>query len=409
MRFQEIYYFCKNDCTGLSVHFHPLNTFGIMQNFKFQNPTQLIFGKGTITELAQAIPAGKRIMVTFGGGSVKRNGVYQQVVQALDGREWVEFWGIEPNPAIETLRKAIALGKERQVDFLLAVGGGSVIDGTKLIAAGLRYEGDAWDLVKRGAYTDTVPLGTVLTLPATGSEMNSGAVISRRETKEKYAFYSNFPVFSVLDPETTFTLPPHQIACGLADTFVHVMEQYLTTTGQSRLMDRWAEGILSTIIEIAPQIRQTPNDYGLMADFMLSATMGLNGFIALGVTQDWATHMIGHELTALHGLTHGATLAIVFPGLLRTLTAQKQGKLLQYGRRVWGITEGTEAERVAQTIERTEEFFRSLGLSTRLGEENIGDDTIRIIEERFNAMNVAYGEVGNVTGAVAREILNNCK
>lgn len=174
-------------------------------------------------------------------------------------------------------------------------------------------------------------------------------------------------------------------------------------------MDRWAEGILSTIIEIAPQIRQTPNDYGLMADFMLSATMGLNGFIALGVTQDWATHMIGHELTALHGLTHGATLAIVFPGLLRTLTAQKQGKLLQYGRRVWGITEGTEAERVAQTIERTEEFFRSLGLSTRLGEENIGDDTIRIIEERFNAMNVAYGEVGNVTGAVAREILNNCK
>lgn len=379
-----------------------------MNNFIFQNPTKLLFGKGMIAELTKVIPANKHIMITFGGGSVKKNGVYEQVIKALEGREYTEFWGIEPNPSIETLRKAIALGKEKKADFLLAVGGGSVIDGTKLISAGLLYEGDAWDLVKKGASYQTIPLGTVLTLPATGSEMNSGAVISRQETQEKYAFYSNYPVFSILDPETTFTLPPYQVACGLADTFVHVMEQYMTETGQSRLMDRWAEGILSTLIEIAPQIRQNQHDYNLMADFMLSATMGLNGFIALGVSQDWATHMIGHELTALHGLTHGATLAIVFGGTLRTLRKQKHNKILQYGKRVWGINEGTEEQRIDRTIEKTEEFFRSLGLSTRLHEENIGEDTIHEIERRFNERGVAFGEAQNVNGKVAREILQNC-
>lgn len=379
-----------------------------MNNFKFQNPTQLIFGKGMIAELSKAIPVGKRILITFGGGSVKKNGVYEQVIKALEGRDCLEFWGIEPNPSIETLRKAITLGKEHKIDFLLAVGGGSVLDGTKLISAGLLYEGDAWDLVKKGYAKETIPMGAVLTLPATGSEMNSGAVISRQETKEKYPFYSNFPVFSILDPETTFTLPAHQIACGLADTFVHVMEQYMTTTEQSRLMDRWAESILSTVIEIAPKIRENPHDYNLMADFMLSATMALNGFIALGVTQDWATHMIGHELTALHGLTHGATLAIILPGTLRTFRGQKQDKILQYGERVWHITEGTTDERIDLAIKRTEDFFRSLGLSTRLSEENIGIETMQQIETRFNAIHASYGEAGNVTGAVAKEILLNC-
>lgn len=380
-----------------------------MNNFIFQNPTRLIFGKGMIAELSRAIPTDKRIMITFGGGSVKKNGVYEQVIQALKGHNYVEFWGIEPNPAIETLRKAIILGKEKKVDFLLAVGGGSVLDGTKLISAGLKYDGDAWELVRKGAYSDTVPMGAVLTLPATGSEMNKGAVISRHETQEKYAFYGNYPMFSILDPETTFTLPPYQVACGLSDTFVHVMEQYLTTPGQSRLMDRWAEGILSTLIEIAPRIRENQHNYDLMADFMLSATMGLNGFIAMGVTQDWATHMIGHELTALHGLTHGATLAIVFNGTLRTLRKQKYGKILQYGERVWGITQGSDDERIDLTIEKTEEFFRSLGLSTHLSEENIGEETIQEIERRFNERGVAFGEAQNVTGSVAREILHNCK
>ena len=379
-----------------------------MDNFIFQNPVKLIMGRGMIGRLSEEIPADKRVMITFGGGSVKKNGVYDQVKEALKNHFTVEFWGIEPNPSIETLRKAIALGKEEKVDYLLAVGGGSVIDGTKLISAGLLYDGDAWDLVLAGRpVTHTVPLATVLTLPATGSEMNSGAVISRHETKEKYPFYSNYPLFSILDPEVTFTLPPYQVACGIADTFVHVMEQYMTTPGQSRVMDRWAEGILQTLMEIAPKIRENQHDYQLMSDFMLSATMALNGFIAMGVSQDWATHMIGHELTALHGLTHGHTLVIVFPGTLRVLRKAKGDKILQYGERVLGITSGSRDERIDEAIRRTEEFFRSLGLTTRLSEEGIGMETIDEIERRFNERGVRYGENEDVTGAVAKEILKS--
>lgn len=379
-----------------------------MNNFVYHNPTKLVFGKGQIARLAELIPAEKHVMITFGGGSVKRNGVYEQVVNAIAGRDFVEFWGIEPNPSVETLRKAIALGKEHKVDFLLAVGGGSVIDGTKLISAGLLYDGDAWDLVLKGSYNKTVPLATVLTMSATGSEMNNGAVISRYETKEKYAFYSNYPVFSILDPETLFSLPKRQIACGLADTFVHVLEQYMTTTGQSRLMDRWSEGILHTVVETAPQALSDKPDYDTMSEYMLSATLALNDMIRMGVSQDWATHMIGHELTALHGLTHGATLAIVINGTLRVLRDQKHAKLLQYGERIWGITGGSEEERIDRTIARTEEFFRSLGLSTHLAEEGIGEATIAEVERRFNAQGVHYGEAGNVDGAMARRILEAC-
>lgn len=380
-----------------------------MENFIFQNPTKLIFGKGMIARLAREIPAGKRVLVTFGGGSVKQNGVYEQVREALKEFEVIEFWGIEANPKIETLREAIKLGKENQVDFLLAVGGGSVIDGTKLIAAGLLYEGDAWELVLKGKAKAALPLGTVLTLPATGSEMNDGAVISRKETAEKYPFHSKGPVFSILDPTVTFTLPEYQVACGIADTYVHVMEQYLTTPGQSRLMDRWAEGVLHTLVEIAPEILHKQDNYEQMAEFMLCATMGLNGFIAMGVRQDWATHMIGHELTALHGLTHGATLTIVMPGLLRTLKQKKLVKLVQYGERIWNITGGSDEERAGKAIEKTEAFFRSLGLPTRLGDAQIGDDTIDEVERRFNERGVGFGEDQDVTGCVARQILENCK
>ncbi|MEG1546276.1 MAG: iron-containing alcohol dehydrogenase [Bacteroides sp.] len=380
-----------------------------MNNFIFHNPTRLLFGEGMIAQLSKEIPADKRIMITFGGGSAKTNGVYEQVMKALEGRNIIEFWGIESNPEIETLKKAIAIGKEKKIDYLLAVGGGSVIDGTKLIAAGLLYEGDAWDLVIKGEAKETIPMGTVLTLPATGSEMNNGAVISRKSTQEKYPFFSNYPIFSILDPSVTFSLPAHQVACGIADTFVHVMEQYMTTPGQSRLMDRWAESILTMLINIAPLIKENQQDYDLMSQFMMGATMGLNGFIGMGVTQDWATHMIGHELTAIHGLTHGATLAIVYPGTLRTLSEKKHEKMLQYAQRIWGITTGIPDIRINQAIEKTEEFFRSLGLSTRLGEENIGDDTILEIERRFNERHAAYGEDGDVTGAVAKAILMNCK
>ena len=379
-----------------------------MNNFIFQNPTKLVFGKGQISRLTELLPENINLMLTFGGGSVTKNGVYDQVKKALKGRNYIEFWGIEPNPRVETLRKAIQLGRENNINYLLAVGGGSVLDGTKLIAAGIADETDAWDIVMGGGATVQIPFASVMTVPATGSEMNGAAVISREETQEKYGFFGNYPQFSVLDPEVTYSLSPYQVACGLADAFTHVLEQYMTTPGQSRLMDRWAEGVLLSVKEIAPGIRENPKDYDLMADYMLAATLALNDFIRMGITQDWATHQIGHELTALHGITHGHSLAIAMPGTLRVLKEQKKGKLLQYGERIFGITEGTDSERVEKAIEMTEQFYRSLGLTTRLSEEGIGKDTIEAIATRFNERGATYGENGNVTGDETREILTSC-
>lgn len=380
-----------------------------MRNFIFQNPVKLIVGKNSIALLPREISKDATVLITFGGGSVKKNGVYDQVIKALKGYKVVEFWGIEPNPKVETLRKAVELGKKHHVTFVLAVGGGSVIDGSKLICEALKSDTDAWDMVLMGEHVENpVPLGTVLTIPATGSEMNSGAVISSTKSSEKYVYGSEFPKFSILDPQVTFSLPLYQIACGLSDTFVHVMEQYLTSPKQSRVMDRWAEGLLMTLIEIAPQISKDPKDYDLMADFMLSATMALNGFIAMGVTQDWATHMIGHEITALTGLTHGHTLAIVLPATLTVLKEQKFDKLLQYAERVWHIEKGNANQKVDEAIRMTRDFFASLGLTTRLSEENIDDGIILEIRNRFNERKVAYGENQNVTGDVAYEILKLC-
>ena len=377
-----------------------------MLNFEFQNPTKLIFGKGSIAKIAKQFSQPTKIMLTFGGGSVKRNGVYDQVIAALKGHEIVEFWGIEPNPKVETLRKAVELGKAEKVEFIIAVGGGSTVDGTKLIACAICYDGDAWDLVlDPKKVTGAIPFASVMTMPATGSEMNNGAVISNLATKEKYGFYSFYPQWSILDPEVTYSIPPYQVACGIADTFVHVMEQYLTAPNINPLMDRWAEGILLNLIEIAPQIQETPQDYDLMSQYMLSATMGLNRFIAMGVPQDWATHNIGHELTALHGVTHGESLAIVLPGTMTVLSEQKHDKILQYGERVWGITEGTDGIRIAEAIGRTEQFFSQLGLATRLSQLNIGEETIAEIERRFNERGTLLGECKNVNGAVARAIL----
>ncbi len=379
-----------------------------MKNFIFQNPTKLVFGKGEIARLSELLPDDKKLMVTYGGGSVTRNGIYDQVKTALKGHNYIEFWGIEPNPRVETLRKAVQMGKENHIDYLLAVGGGSVLDGTKLIAAGIATNEDAWDIVLSGVANKQIPFASVMTVPATGSEMNGGAVITREETKEKYSFGGDYPQFSILDPEVTYSLSEHQIACGLADAYTHVLEQYMTTPGQSRIMDRWAEGVLLSILEIAPKIKANPRDYDLMADYMLAATLALNDFIRMGITQDWATHQIGHELTALHGTTHGHSLAIVMPGLLRVLKDQKKAKLLQYGERIFGITEGSEDERTDRAIEKTEAFYRSLGLTTRLSEEGIGKETIETIVRRFNERGVAFGENHNVNGDVARKILERC-
>lgn len=377
-----------------------------MNNFTFCNPTKILFGRGQIARLAREIPADKKIMITFGGGSVRRNGVYEQVTAALAGRDYIEFWGIEPNPKVETLRRAVEQCRKEGVEFLLAVGGGSVLDGTKLIASAVHCDGDAWELTLTGrAKGRVLPFASVMTLPATGSEMNNGAVISNASTNEKFAFYTNYPQFSILDPETTFSLPPYQIACGIADSFVHVIEQYQTKVGVSPLMDRWAEGIMQTLVEVAPKVRENQHDYDAMATYMLSATMALNGFVAMGVKQDWATHMIGHELTALHGLTHGHTLVIVLPALMSVMREQKGAKIAQMGERVFGICEGSCDERIDRTIEAVEDFFRSLGLTTRLSEEGIGEATIAEIERRFAERGTALGERGNIDAKVARKIL----
>lgn len=381
-----------------------------MKNFTFQNPTKLVFGKGQIAKLSNLIPADASLMITYGFGSVKKNGVYDQVVDALKDRKYIEFWGIEANPHVETLRKAIDVGKENNIDFVLAVGGGSVLDGTKLIAAGIASDKDAWDIVLSGYAKEQINYASVMTVPATGSEMNSGAVITRAETKEKYSFGGiKYPYFSILDPEVTYSLSEHQVACGLADAYTHVLEQYLTTPNQSRIMDRWAEGILLSIIEIAPKIKANPHDYDLMADYMLAATLALNDFIRMGVTEDWSTHMIGHELTALHGITHGHSLAIVMPGTMRVMKEQKWNKLLQYGERVFNIVEGSDSDRIDKAIEMTELFYRSLGLTTRLSEENIGEETIQTIANRFNERGFALGENKNVTGDVTKRILESSR
>lgn len=378
-----------------------------MNNFTFCNPTKLIFGKGTIARIAREIPAGAKIMMTYGGGSIRRNGVYDQVTAALKGRGVVEFGGIEPNPQYETLVKAVELARTEGVDFLLAVGGGSVIDGTKFIATALKYEGDPWDfLLDPSKAVDAVPLATVLTLPATGSEMNNGAVVSRKELNEKLAFHNPkcYPLFSVLDPEVCYSLPQRQIVNGIVDSFAHTLEQYLTFDTQVMVMDRWAEGLLQTLVELGPKLVERHDRYDEVANFMLTATMALNGFIAMGVPQDWATHMIGHELTALHGLDHGVTLAIVYPGMMRVMRREKFDKLVQYAERVWGVT-GTPEEKVEAAIVKTDEFFRALGMKTRLSEHGIGQETIDFIVERFRKRGWNLGETGKVTPERVAEIL----
>lgn len=379
-----------------------------MLNFTFQNTTKIIFGRGQIASLAQEIDPKARILVTFGGGSVEKNGTMDQVRATLAGRNIAFFGGIEPNPTYETLMKAVEIVKREKIDFLLAVGGGSVIDGTKFIAAAARFNGEPWDIVaKRPALTDAVPLGTVLTLPATGSEMNGGAVISRKETTDKLAFGSPLvmPRFSVLDPETTYSLPPRQIANGIGDTFVHVMEQYMTFPCAAPLQDRLAESILQTLIEIGPQTLANPTDYDARSNLMWCATMGLNQLIGQGVAQDWSTHRIGHELTALYGLDHAQTLAIVLPSNLQVRRKAKREKLIQYGRRVWGLTETDEEKLIDAAIAKTASFFESIGLPTKMAAYKLTCDIEKVVAQLTRHNLTALGERGDVTPDVVREIL----
>jgi NADP-dependent alcohol dehydrogenase len=380
-------------------------------NFDFYNPTQILFGQGQIAAITPLVPAGARVMMLYGGGSIKRNGVYDEVKAALGGHTVIEFSGIEPNPHYETLMKAVDIVKAEKIDFLLAVGGGSVIDGTKFVAAAALFgDEDPWLILKKGGtnISAALPFGSVLTLPATGSEMNAASVVTRAATQEKRAFHSPhvFPQFSVLDPGKTFTLPLRQVGNGVVDAFVHVMEQYMTYPVNAPVQDRWAEGLLLTLIEEGPKTLAEPENLDARANVMWSATMALNGVIGVGVPQDWATHLIGHELTALYHLDHAQTLAVVLPGILTVRRQAKRAKLLQYAARVWGIAEGDEDSRIAAAIERTRGFFEQMGVKTRLSGYGLDAAAIDAVVAALEAHKmVKLGEHRDVDAAAARAAL----
>ena len=384
-----------------------------MLNFELYNPVNYVFGKGQIEKLASLLPANAKVLLAYGGGSIFNNGIHAQVIENLKGFEVIEFGGIEPNPRFETLMKAVEIIRAEKITFILAIGGGSVIDGVKFISAAVNYKGDAAEILRRRIlFTDisqVIPFGTVLTLPATGSEMNSGAVVTINATQEKLTLGGSalFPKFSIVDPTVITSLPKKQLQNGVVDAFTHVMEQYLTYTHDALLQDRIAESILQTLIEIGPDVVENPTDYKLASNFVWSATMALNGLIQKGVPSDWATHMIGHELTALYEIDHARTLAIIGPNLYRVMFETKKDKLAQYGKRVWNI-QGNSTEEIAEkAIEKTVEFFHKMGMKTKLSENteeyaNTADFIVNRFEERGWK---ALGEKQNITPEKVREIV----
>jgi len=384
-----------------------------MNNFTFCNPTKIVFGKGSIAQLAELATGYDKILFVYGGGSIKKNGVYDQVTKALAGKAVIEFAGIEPNPLYETCLKAVDIVKQENVDLLLAVGGGSVLDATKFIAAAARYEGEEpWEiLTSHGeAVKDALPLGTVLTLPATGSEMNPYSVISRQSTLEKLAFGSPYlyPKFSILDPEVTYSLPKKQLRNGLVDAFVHVVEQYVTYDVNSPLQDRQAEAILRTLVEVADRVLAEQPDYDARANFMWCAASALNGVIGCGTVSDWSTHMIGHELTAFFGLAHAESLAVVLPGVWKHQKENKKQKLAQMARRIWHVTDGDIDSQADAAIEKTVEFFHSVGMPTQLGDYNIAAGDIKKVVDRFEQRGTTLGEHQNIKHQQVGEILSLC-
>ena len=381
-----------------------------MKNFDFYNPTHIVFGKDRIGDLAKLVPAAANVLILVGGSSAEKNGTLAQVRAALGERTHSTFTGIEPNPSFETTMRAVQMIRQQGFDFLLAVGGGSVIDATKFIAAAVPFEGDAWDIMlKRGGNIQAaLPFGAVLTLPATGSEMNSGGVIMRKDIGAKLPFRNSllYPKFSILDPSMTYTLPVKQLANGVVDAFVHTVEQYLTYPADAPVQDRFAEGLLQTLIEVGPRIvAATEPNYEDRATLMWTATLALNGLIGTGVPQDWSTHMLGHELTAKYGIDHARTLAIVLPAMLNERRVQKREKLLQYGQRVWGIKTGSDDDRITTTIESTRDFFESLGIPTRLNAYGVGGDAIDSLIEQLQANGMTkLGEHGDITPDVSRRV-----
>ena len=383
-----------------------------MLNFELYNPTNLIFGKGQIEKIATLIPAEAKILIAYGGGSIFKNGIYDQVKAALPDRNIVEFGGIEPNPHYETLMKAVAVIKEQNIDFILAVGGGSVIDGVKFISAAVHFDGNPIDILQKRLLikdlSKVVPFGTVLTIPATGSEMNSGSVVTIEATQEKLAFGGSalFPKFSICDPTVIVSLPKRQLQNGVVDAYTHVLEQYLTYPHEGYLQDRISESILQTLIEIGPKVVENPTDYALASNFMWSCTMALNGLIQQGVPSDWATHMIGHELTALYGIDHARTLAIIGPNLYKVMFETKKAKLAQYGQRIFNLT-GSEDEIAKEAINKTVAFFHTMGMQTQLSDYTKDfEKTADFIAKRFEERGwKGLGEKQNITPEKVREIV----
>jgi len=382
-----------------------------MVNFTYYNPVKIVFGKGMIAELANLVPAGSKVMMAYGGGSIKKNGVYDQVCAALEGFEVVEFGGIEANPRYATCMKAAEIVKSKGIDFILAVGGGSVLDGVKFIAAAARFEdGDPWQIMEgKVPVADAVPLGCVMTLPATGSEMNSFSVISRESTGEKLAFAAEkvYPEFSILDPETTFSLPERQVKNGVVDTFAHVMEQYMCKADNTPLQARQAEAVLLTVVEEGPKVLSDPKNYDVRANLMWCATAALNCLLGCGVeAQDWATHMIGHELTALYGLDHAQTLAIIMPAVHTFQIERKCSRMAQCAERVWGITDGSDLEKAQQAIAKMKAFFESVGMPTSLGAYGINAEEAAVkVAAGLAKRGAKIGEYGDLGEAEVIEIV----
>ncbi|MCG9578015.1 iron-containing alcohol dehydrogenase [Vibrio tubiashii] len=376
--------------------------------FSYVNPTQIQFGQGQIQSIQSIIPADQKVLVIYGGGSIKSNGVYDQVSQALSNHTWSEFSGVEPNPTKETLDKAVALVKQQGIDFILAVGGGSVIDGSKYVAAAAKYDGDGWDImVGKHQVTEAVPLGAILTLPATGSESNMGAVITKAETHDKLPFMTPHvqPKFAVMDPDVMKTLPEKQLINGIVDAWVHVCEQYLTNQHGAMVQDGYAEALLKNLKVLGAEFAQRDNDQW-RANLMWTANQALNGLIGSGVPQDWATHMIGHEFTALWGVDHARSLAIVQPSLLRNQFAVKKTKLEQMGINVFGL-EATD-DLAEQTIVAIESFYQSLGVATQFSEYEA--DKEQAVDSVINQLTqhgmVALGENQAINLEQSRKILD---
>lgn len=385
-----------------------------MQNFDYYNPTQIVFGQNRITELDKLVPSDATVMVTYGGQSAKRFGTIEKVKEALGNRKVIEFAGIEANPKFETLVDAVAQVKAENVDFLLAVGGGSVMDGTKFIALAAKQEGDYQSILFHGfnpvPAETALPLGCVVTLPATGSEMNSFGVITFNQQKYPFSTPLAYPKFSFLDPDLTFTLPKEQIANGVTDAFVHVIEQYLTFPVNAKVQDRLAEGVLKTLIEDGPVTYQNNDDLEARKNFIWAATTALNGSIGVGMPQDWSTHMVGHELTAMFDIAHGRTLALVLPSLLRERKEQKRAKLIQFAERVWDLTTGSDDDKIDAAIDKTEAFFNSLDVPTKLSAYGIDDAGIAQTVSNMEKMGLtALSESGDLTLDVVKTILHNAK